>query len=133
MLGPPGSCNLSPENFDPPIFPSLYPPDDQDLAPRGKERPGAETLGAQKALPRLPLCARGTVSPLTPGLTLRVPGQPSPAWPAGSRNGHLYRVNELLAHEFPCRVIPMAFYYNPESQYITNVLCKHNKGVDPTH
>lgn len=45
----------------------------------------------------------------------------------------IYLVNELLAHEFPCRVILIAFNYNPESQYITNVLCKHNKGVDPTH
>lgn len=89
VLGPPGSCNLSPENFDPPVCPSLYPSDEQDLAPRGKERPGTETLGAQKELPCLPLCARGTMSPLTPRLTLRVPGQPSPTWSAGSRNGHL--------------------------------------------
>ena len=139
VLGPPGSCNLSPENFDPPIFPSLYPPDEQDLAPRGKEKPGAETLGALKRSSLACLCVFEVLHPhwLQGWLWgIQVSHLPPGQLAAGMDTFHhlpIYQVNELLAHKFLCRVIPMAFHDNPGSQYITNVLCKHNKGVDPTH
>ena len=102
--------------------------------------------GAGEARYRDPWCSKGAPLPASLCSRYHVPtNSKADSEGSGSAISHLvswqqewtpftiYLVNELLAHEFPCRVIPIAFHYNPESQYITNVLCKHNKGVDPTH
>lgn len=44
----------------------------------------------------------------------------------------IYLVNELLAHEFPCRVILIAFNYNQNLNTL-QMFCVNIIGVDPTH